>query len=79
MEAFDVLLDRMGQRVVPFDVAAADYAANLMAVRRKRGRPVDLRDTMIAGVVVARRAVLATRNVSHFGDISATIVNPWTA
>jgi predicted nucleic acid-binding protein len=79
VEAFDALLEQMSQRVVPFDVTAADHAANLMATRRNKGRPVDLRDTMIAGIVVAQRAALATRNVSHFGDIPATVVNPWTA
>jgi toxin FitB len=38
-----------------------------------------LRDTMIAGIVVARHATLATRNTAHFSDISATVVNPWDA
>jgi predicted nucleic acid-binding protein len=49
-----------------------------MAARHKRGQPGDLRDTMIAGIVLARHATLATRNTSHFDDISA-VVNPWTA
>jgi len=39
----------------------------------------ELRDTMIAGIVLANRASLATRNVAHFADISATVVNPWNA
>ena len=77
-KAFESLIDRMGQRVASFDVAAADYAASLMAARRAKGRPVDLRDTMIAGIVIARHATLATRNVAHFNDISATVLNPWT-
>jgi len=34
---------------------------------------------MIAGIVLAKRASLATRNVSHFSDISAPIMNPWAA
>jgi predicted nucleic acid-binding protein len=28
--------------------------------------PADLRDTMIAGMVISTGATLATRNVSHF-------------
>jgi len=32
---------------------------------------------MIAGIVLANRAKLATRNVKHFADIAASAVNPW--
>ena len=35
-----------------------------------------LPDTQIAGIVIARRATLATRNVKHFADIAAEVVNP---
>jgi predicted nucleic acid-binding protein len=79
VHAFDVLLDRMGQRVTPFDVAAAHETAELMAVQRKKGRPVDLRDSMIAGIVLAQHATLATRNTAHFEDASILLVNPWLA
>jgi predicted nucleic acid-binding protein len=79
MQAFDSLLDRMGQRVIAFDTAAANHAGDLMAARQSEGRPVDLRDTMIAGMVLAHHATLATRNIRHFDDIAATVVNPWTA
>jgi predicted nucleic acid-binding protein len=37
----------------------------------------DLRDTVIAGIVVARHATLATRNLVHFEDLSVPVVNPW--
>jgi predicted nucleic acid-binding protein len=50
-----------------------------MASRQRLGRSRDLRDTMIAGIVLARHASLATRNVTHFSDIGATIINPWVA
>ena|SRR5947209_18713797 len=79
MEAFENLLEQMGQRVAAFDTTAARHAADLMASRKRRGRPGELRDTMIAGIVLAHRATLATRNVSHFEDLSVAVVNPWTA
>jgi predicted nucleic acid-binding protein len=47
------------------------------AYRQRKSRPVDLRDTMIAGIVVARHATLATRNVIHFEDLSVPVVDPW--
>jgi toxin FitB len=66
-------------RILPFDSDSAFRAAELCADRRRRGRPVDVRDTMIAGIVVASHAKLATRNVKHFEDIASSVVNPWEA
>ena len=78
LKAFETLLrDAIGRRVASFDLAAARQAAKLMASRNKAGRPVDLRDTLIAGIAIASHATLATRNTSHFEDLSVPIVNPW--
>jgi len=80
MRAFEtVLADKIGQRVAPFDTAAAQQAGDLMAGRYKRGRPGELRDTMIAGIVLACHATLATRNASHFEDLSVPVINPWVS
>jgi predicted nucleic acid-binding protein len=32
---------------------------------------------MIAGIVLACHATLATRNASHFDDLSIPVINPW--
>lgn len=77
MQAFDAVLELMGHRTAAFDVPAANAAADLMAARQRRGRPGDLRDTMIAGIVLARHATLATRNTAHFQDLSLPVINPW--
>ena len=66
-------------RVLDFDSAAATEAASLAAERQKAGRPVDMRDTQIAGIALARHATLATRNLRHFGDLRVPVVDPWTA
>ena len=79
LQAFESLLERIEHRVASFDEAAAGQAADLLASRQNAGRPGDLRDTMIAGIVVARQAAIATRNTTHFRDISAAVVNPWEA
>jgi len=65
-------------RIAPFDSEAAERASEMMATRHQKGRPGELRDTMIAGIVLARRATLATRNTSHFEDLDVRVVNPWT-
>jgi predicted nucleic acid-binding protein len=80
MRAFEtVLADKIGRRIAPFDTAAAQQAGDLMAVRHKQGRPGELRDTMIAGIVLACHATLATRNTSHFEDLSVPVINPWVS
>jgi len=77
---FDRLLhEDLENRVLDFDGAAATEAATLAAVRQKSGRPVDMRDTQIAGIALARHATLATRNVRHFADLEIPIVDPWVS
>jgi hypothetical protein len=72
-----LLSEDLENRVLDFDTAAATEAAALAAARQRAGRPVDMRDTQIAGIVLARRATLATRNVSHFADLKVSVVDPW--
>jgi toxin FitB len=76
--AFSLLLkEDLENRVLDFDSAAATEAALLAAERQKAGRPVDMRDTQIAGIALARHATLATRNVRHFQDLKVPVVDPW--
>ncbi len=73
----ELLQDDLQNRVLQFDTQAATQAAQLAAARKARGKPVDMRDTFIAGIALARRATLATRNTRHFDDLSVPVVNPW--
>jgi hypothetical protein len=78
--AFTQLLhDDQEDRVLDFDQAAAESAAALAAERQRAGRPIDMRDTQIAGIALARRATVATRNVRHFGGLGIAVVDPWRA
>ena len=76
-ELATVLRDDIQGRYALFDSAAAEQAAELMARRKAKGRPIEIRDTMIAGIALANRATLATRNTPHFADLSVPVVNPW--
>lgn len=77
-QAFErVLAEDLANRVLDFDSMAAATAAHLAADRQRAGRSVDLRDTMIAGIALARRATIATRNTKHFEGLDVPIVNPW--
>jgi len=77
-DAFEKVLDEdLEGRILPFDNEAAAEAANLAAERHAIGKPLDFRDIEIAGIVSARHATLATRNVRHFKDLGIELVDPW--
>jgi len=77
VKAFRRLIDeKLERRIASFDAAAAQETAILMCSRQRRGEPRDLRDSMIAGIALARRAALATHNVKHFDDLGIKVVNP---
>jgi len=73
----EILQTDLANRILVFDVRAATIAAELAAVRKTLGRPIDMRDTFIAGIAMAHGATLATRNTRHFEDLPSPVVNPW--
>lgn len=78
--AFEKLMaEDLEGRVLDFDRPAAEAAAELAAGRQREGQTIDMRDTQIAGIVIARRAEFATRNVRHFSDLNVDVINPWDA
>ncbi len=77
-EAFEAMLaEELEHHVLDFDQAAADRAGEISAKLHGLGRPVEIRDVQIAGIVSVRHAVLATRNLKHFRDTGISLVDPW--
>lgn len=77
-DAFEKTLEEdFENRVLPFDLAAAEAAGRLAAERRRAGRTVEIRDTQIAGIVQARKATLATGNTRHFEGCGLVLADPW--
>ncbi len=64
-------------RIATLDGRSAQRAAQLAAKRKAQGTPVDLRDTLIAGIALASEALLATRNQRQFMDAGVAVVNPF--
>jgi len=78
--AFKVALEEKFEgRVLPFDTVAAEAAGVISALQDRAGRHVDFRDVQIAGIATARKATLATRNVSDFEGLQIPLINPWIA
>ncbi len=64
-------------RVLPFDDYAAQAAGQIAAARRRSGRSIEIRDVQIAGIAIARKAAIATRNLRHFEGLGPALINPW--
>ncbi len=68
-----------GNRILPFDSAAARTYAEIASGRRHAGRPINEADCQIAAISRSRGAILVTRNVRDFGGTGVNVINPWTA
>lgn len=51
---------------LPLDSDAADLAARVRRDLDESGQGIGMGDSLIAGIVLARRGILLTRNVRHF-------------
>jgi toxin FitB len=79
-EAFSKSLELdIDGRIVPFDESAAQAAGRIAAAQRKIGRSLEIRDVQIAGIALARKAAIATRNIRHFEGLGIPLIDPWTA
>ena len=63
--------------VLPWDARAAETFATLQAYLYKKGSPIGLNDTMIAGHALSRDAIVITNNVKHFSKTPRLKVENW--
>ena len=71
-----MLAGQFRDRVLPLDADAAEAASIVTAMQQKRGVNAEIGNFQIAGIVISRRAKLATRNVGCFHDLDVPPVNP---
>ena len=81
VEQVDLALEpyRATRAILPFDAAAAEQYAEVLAVRERVGRPIHTADAQIAAICRVHGATCATRNVKDFDGTGIDVVNPWTA
>ncbi len=65
--------------VLPLDDIAVHRAGQFRAARHAAGFAPEVSDTMIAGIVSAVGATLATRNVRDFETLPIQLIDPWHA
>jgi len=54
---------------LPLDSTAADRAAHVRRVLEKRGQAIGMGDSLIAGITLANKGILLTRNRAHFARV----------
>lgn len=73
------VLDLLDGRILPFDSAASEQFARIVAERRRAGRPFQNFDAQIAAISLSRGMTLATRNATDFANAGLLVVDPWKA
>lgn len=71
--------DDFAGRVLPFDEAAAVLYAEIVAARRRDGRPIEALDAQIAATARVAGAGVASRDVNGFAGCGLILINPWEA
>ncbi len=66
-----------GERVLPFDVAAARTYATVVSRARQAGRPIGVADGQIAAIAAAHRLAIATRDRAPFEAAGIEVIDPW--
>jgi toxin FitB len=64
-------------RILPFDTAAAAEFGRVMAQRERAGRRMRTMDALIAAIIVAHGASLASRDTGDFSDLGIELINPF--
>lgn len=78
MAAIDGLVSEAGERILAFDLDAAEHYAVIRSDREAGGLSVGVEDTMIAAICRTVGASVATRNVADFAGAGIDVINPWT-
>jgi len=71
--AMELFKDRM----LEFNVKAAEQLAQIGARCEKIGKPATAPDAYIAAIAAANGFSVATRNVDHFKHTGVAVINPW--
>jgi toxin FitB len=64
-------------RILPFDAAASEAYAEIMALARAEGKAIGKADGYIAATAAVNGLIVATRDTSPFEAAGLTVIDPW--
>jgi len=73
----DRALELFKDRMLEFNVKAAEQLAQIGARCKEIGKPATAPDAYIAAIAAAHGFSVATRNVDHFRHTGVPVINPW--
>lgn len=73
------IADLFGDRIISFDIAAAEAYAKIVVRARGQGHAISIADGQIAAVAAARKFSVASRDEAPFRVAGLVVINPWTA
>ena len=65
-------------RIVAFDIAAAEAYAKLVVLARGNGCAISVADGQIAAIAASRNLRIASRDEAPFRAAGLAVINPWT-
>jgi hypothetical protein len=71
------IADLFGDRIIPFDIPAAEAYSKVVARARSQGQAISIADGQIAGVAAANKFRVASRDDQPFCAAGLVVVNPW--
>lgn len=78
-EQIELTIGDYEDRVLPFDLAAAEHYGSLVVGRERVGRPLPTLDAQIASICAVWHAPLATRNLRDFEGTGIDLIDPWAS
>lgn len=73
----EMIVEDFRGQILTFNLPAARHYAQILAARRRLGRPIREMDAQIAAIARVHGATLATRNEMDFAACDLAVVNPW--
>ena len=66
-------------RLIPFDVAAAEAYAKIVTLARAKGYAISVRHGQIAAIAASRNLTIASRDEAPLRAAGLAVINPWIA
>ena len=75
IEKTEALLESL--QILHLDLQAARRSAGIMNSLTKLGKPIGVKDSIVAGIAIENRVPLMTRNVKHFERVAGLTILTW--
>ncbi len=71
------IIEAFEYRILSFDEAASHSYGQLMANRKKMGKPSSILDGQISAIALTHGFAVATRNINDFSDCGLELIDPF--